>query len=130
VKQPSNIPFKRVTSGEVLPGNPLSEVVLSSAQSNWPNLVIEEHHHGGRELADLMYFQHVVIVNVGRSFNCEFKKDGRLQHFFFAKDAISLSPSHQPFFRRSLLDKNGLADVSRARYCFCKPNCRSAWSLP
>ena len=110
MKQPSNIPLLQRTNGKVLPGDVFSSVVLSSARTNWRQFVVEEHHHRSRELADLMYIQHVVAVNVGRPINCEFKKDGRFQRIYWAKNAITLFPSQQPFFRRSI-DENGSADV-------------------
>src|SRR5262249_30492056 len=111
MEQSSRIPFVQTTNGEVLHDNPFARVVLSSAETNWHNIVIEEHRFRTRELADLMFVQHVVAVNVGPQITCEFKKDGRFRRIVLPKDAITLSPGQQPFFRRSLVEKNAAADV-------------------
>src|SRR6516162_10263505 len=87
--QLSKIPLKRTTGEEVLPGNTFSTVVLSSAGTNWQNVVVEEHHFRTRE----------------------FKKNGHFQRIPMPKDAISLSPSQRPFFRRSIIADNASADV-------------------
>jgi len=107
----SRIPFVRTANGDVLLDNPFARVVLSSAATNWRNVVIEEHSFRTRELADLMFVQHVVAVNVGPPITCEFKKDGRFRRISLPKDAITLSPSQQPFFRRSIVEENAAADV-------------------
>ena len=109
--QLSKIPLMRTTSEDVLAGNSFSKVVLSSAGTNWHNVVVEEHHFSTRELADLMFIQHVMAVNVGPLITCEFKRNGHFQHLSLPKGAISLSPSQRPFFRRSILDDNASADV-------------------
>ena len=109
--QLSKIPLMRTTSEDVLEGNSFSKVVLSSAGTNWHNVVVEEHHFRTRELADLMFIQHVIAVNVGPLITCEFKRNGHFQHLSMPKGAISLSPSQRPFFRRSILDDNASADV-------------------
>ena len=44
MKPQSNIPVLRATEDEVLPGNPRSRVILSSAATNWRSLIVEEHH--------------------------------------------------------------------------------------
>jgi AraC family transcriptional regulator len=111
MKQPSNIPLLRPTNGEILPGNPFSTVVLSSAYTNWHNIVVEEHHFPSHELDDLMYIQHVLAVNVGPPITCEFKKDGRFQRVSKARGTIYLSPGHQPFVRRPKIDESWSADV-------------------
>ena len=72
-KPRSNIPILRAQSGEVLAGD-LSSVVLTSARSNWHNLVVEEHRVPSRELDDAMFIQHVVVVNVGRPVTFEVTK--------------------------------------------------------
>jgi AraC family transcriptional regulator len=95
----------------VLLDNPFASVVLSSAATNWHNVVIEEHQFRTRELADLMFIQHVVAVNVGVRISCEFKKDGRLRRISLPRDAITLSPSQQPFLRRSIVEANAAAEV-------------------
>ena len=109
--QLSKIPLMRTTSEDVLPGNTFSTVVLSSAGTNWHNVVVEEHHYSTRELADLMFIQHVIAVNIGPLATCEFKKNGHFQRIPMPKDAISLSPSQRPFFRRSILAGHASADV-------------------
>ena len=109
--QLSKIPLMRTTSEDVLEGNSFSKVVLSSAGTNWHNVVVEEHHFRTRELADLMFIQHVIAVNVGPLITCEFKRNGHFQHLSMPKGAISLSPSQRPFFRRSILDDHASADV-------------------
>jgi hypothetical protein len=43
----------RHASGEVL--TEYSNVVFSSASTNWHNPVVKEHHHRSRELADFMF---------------------------------------------------------------------------
>ena len=44
MKLQSDIPVLRATDDEVLPGNPRSRVILSSAAANWRSLIVEEHH--------------------------------------------------------------------------------------
>jgi hypothetical protein len=111
VKELSRIPLVRTANRDALTENPFSSVVVSSTHLNWRNLVVEEHHFPNREMADLMFVQHVIAVNIGRPVTCEFKKDGRFQHLVIGKRAVSLSPSHRPFFRRSQLDANGSGQV-------------------
>jgi len=101
----------RSAGGQVVPESPFASVALSSAGTNWHNVVVEEHHFRTRELADLMFVQHVIAVNVGPTITCEFKKDGRFQRISMCKDAISLSPSQRPFFRRSIIDQNACANA-------------------
>lgn len=110
MKHLSNIPLICTTKGDVLSGNPLSRVVLSSASSNWHNLVVEELHVPKRELDDVMFIQHVVVVNVGRPVTFEVTKDGR-SRCVLGTDAISLFPSHQSFFSRRKREENGPAHV-------------------
>jgi hypothetical protein len=88
-----------------------SNVVFSSASTNWHNLVVEEHHHRSRELADFMFIQHTIAMNIGPTIRCEYKKHGRLQHLDMPRDSVSLSPSDRTFFRRSKIEKNQLATV-------------------
>ncbi|HEY2456344.1 MAG TPA: hypothetical protein VGI13_03510, partial [Candidatus Acidoferrum sp.] len=99
MKLPSNIPILHATNGELLAGSPRSAVVLSSARSNWHNLVVEEHRVPKGELNDVKYVQHVVCVNKGRVVTFETKKDGR-RHRVLERGAVSLFPSHCPFFSR------------------------------
>jgi hypothetical protein len=61
----SNIPIFQ-KNGEVIPGNRFHRVVLSSIRSNGANLVVGEIREPKRELDDVTYIQHVVVLNVGR----------------------------------------------------------------
>jgi AraC family transcriptional regulator len=94
------IPILRATNGEVWPANPLRRVVLSSARSNWSNLVVEEYRFSCSELDNVMYTQHVIAVNLGRPLTYEYKKHGRFRKRVFKSGTISFSPSHHPFFSR------------------------------
>ena len=106
----SNIPISRATNGEVWPGNPLARVVLSSARSNWRNLVVEEHCLPSSEWDNVMYLQHVIAVNVGRPLTYEYKKDGRFRRVH-KRSQICLFPCHHPFFARIKNDKGGPVDT-------------------
>ena len=110
IKPLSSIPILHATNGEVLAGNPRSTVVLSSARSNWHNLIVEEHRVPSGELDDVNYIQHVVCVNRGRAVTFEVTKDGR-RHRVLERGAISLFPSHHPFFSRRKKGENGPAHV-------------------
>jgi AraC family transcriptional regulator len=110
-KHSSRIPLVRSTDQQAVPESPFASVVLSSAGTNWHNVVVEEHHFRTRELADLMFIQQVIAVNVGPSITCEFKKDGRFQRISMPRDAVSVSPSQRPFYRRSIIDENASANV-------------------
>src|SRR5262249_29937779 len=110
MEQLSRIPFVQ-TNGNVLLDNPFASVVLSSAATNWHNVVIEEHHFRTRELAALMFIQHVVAVNVGPRIACEFRTGGRFRRISLPRDAITVSPSQQPFRRRSIVEESVAADV-------------------
>ena len=107
----SNIPLVRASNGEVLPGKPSSQIVLSSALSNWRHLVLEEHHHRSCELAGFMYKQHVIVMNVGKPVALEFKTNGTFQRVTFDPTFIDVIPAYRPFFRRSMLDDDRSADV-------------------
>ena len=111
MKQLSHIPLVQSLGGQMLPSNLFSNVVLSSAHTNWRNIVVEEHHFSTREMGDLMFVQDVIAVNIGCTVRCEFKKDGRFQQLAMGKHAVSLSPGARPFFRRSQLDENGSGEV-------------------
>jgi AraC family transcriptional regulator len=113
MNQPSKIPLLRERNGEVLQGNPFSSVVLSSARTNWQNIVVEEHRFASHALEDLMYIQHVIGVNLGPLIDCEFKKCGRFQRMSKTKGTIYLSPSHTSFnvARHPSMEENGFADV-------------------
>ena len=94
-----------------MPDNAGSRVVLSSVGTKWNDVVVEQHHFPGGELADVMFKQHVIVVTVGHAITCEFKKEGRFQHVFKARGAISFFPSYQPFFLRLKVEKGMLANV-------------------
>ena len=96
--QRSNIPLVSATGGKIL-SDPSSRVVLSSACTNWHNLVVEEHRFLSRELGESMYTQHVLAVNVGGPMICEFKKQNRIQLRWKPTGTVFLSPSHEPFYR-------------------------------
>jgi hypothetical protein len=61
MKYPNSIPLWHA-SGELFPGNALSQVVLSSAGTEWNDVVLEQHDFLSLELADVMYKQHVFIL--------------------------------------------------------------------
>jgi hypothetical protein len=63
------------------------------------------------EMADLMYKQHVIVINVGYAMTCEYKKEGEFRRFFKARGAISFFPSGQSFFLRSKLERGMFANV-------------------
>src|SRR6516165_3751179 len=107
---PYRIPLWR-TSRELMPDNAGSRVVLSSVGTKWNDVVVEQHHFPGGELADVMFKQHVIVVTVGHAITCEFKKEGRFQHVFKARGAISFFPSYQPFFLRLKVEKGTFANV-------------------
>ena len=113
MKYLSNIPLVHAATGDVLPGNTFSSIVLSSAHTNWQNLVVEEHLFANHELDGFMCIQHVVAVNLGPAIACEFKKDGRFQHMSKARNTIYMCPSHRSFHvcRRPKIEENESADV-------------------
>ena len=92
---PHSIPLWR-TNGELLPGNALSRVVLSSVCTKWNDIVLEQHHFPSRELTDVMFKWHVIVINIGHSVT-EFEKDGQFQGGQRARGAVTFLPSHQPF---------------------------------
>jgi hypothetical protein len=110
MKYPHSIPLWR-TNGEVLPGNALSRVVLSSVGTKWNDVVVEQQHWPSPEVADVMYKGHVIAVTVGHSTTWEFKKEGRFQRFFKARGAIGFYPSHQPFSCRAKVESGVFADA-------------------
>jgi hypothetical protein len=93
---PHSFPLWR-TNGELLPGGAPSRLVLSSVGTKWNDVVVEQHHFPSSEMADVMFKQHVIAINVGHSITWEFKKEGRLRHAFKARGALSCFPSQQPF---------------------------------
>ena len=105
MKYPNSIPLWHA-NGELFPGNALCQVVLSSAGTKWNDVVLEQHDFLGIELADVMYKQHVVIINIGHSVTWEFKKNARFRRALKEKDAISFFPSSQPFSGRLKLERD------------------------
>jgi AraC family transcriptional regulator len=110
MKYPHSIPLSR-TNEELLPGNALSRVVLSSVGTRWNDIRVEQHHLPSSELADVTYKRHVVVINIGHSTTWEFKKEGRFRRFFKARGAISFFPSHQPFSGRLKVERGMFANV-------------------
>jgi AraC family transcriptional regulator len=110
MKDPHSISFWR-TNGELLPANPLSRVVLSSAGTKWSDVVVEQHRYPRSELADVMFKRHVIAINIGHSNTCECKKEGRFQRVFMPRGAISFFPSHQPFSCRTKAKRGMLANL-------------------
>jgi AraC family transcriptional regulator len=110
MKYPHSIPLF-CTNGERLPGKALSRVVLSSLGTRWNDVVVEQRHYPSIELADVMFKRHVITINIGHSTTWELKKEGRFQHSFKARGAISLFPSHQPFSGRLKVERGVFANV-------------------
>src|SRR5258708_24266072 len=96
MKYPHSIPLWRA-NGELLPGNAFSQVVLSSAGTKWNDVVLEQHDFLSIELADVMYKQHVFVINVGHRITCEFKKKGRFRRGVKGKKASCFLPRCQAF---------------------------------
>src|ERR1700704_1714999 len=105
MKNPHSIPLWHA-SGELFPGTALSQVILSSAGTKWNEVVLEQHDFLSIELADVMYKQHVFVINVGHPITCEFKKNGRFRRVLKEKDATSFFPSYRPFFLRLKLERD------------------------
>src|SRR5260221_434373 len=95
---------------ELLSGNAPSRIVLSSFGTKWNDVVVEQHHFPCSEMDDLMYKQHVIVINLGHSMTCEYKKEGQFRRFFKTRGAISFFPSRQPFFLRSKLERGVFAN--------------------
>ena len=105
MKYPDRIPLWHA-SGELFPGNALSQAVLSSAGAKWNDVVLEQHDFPSIELADVMYKRHVVVINIGHPVTWEFKKKGRFRRVLKEKNAISFFPSCQPFSGRLKLERD------------------------
>jgi AraC family transcriptional regulator len=110
MKYPHSVPLCG-TNGEILPGNTLSRVVLSSVGTKWNDVVVEQHHFPSSEWVDVMYKRHVIFVLVGHPFILEFEKDGRLQRVQRPTGAISFFPSHQPFSSRLKAERGLFVNV-------------------
>jgi hypothetical protein len=109
MKYPHSIPLWH-TNGEPFPGGAPSRVVVSSVGTKWNDVVVEQHHFPGNELADVMYKRHAICINIGHSFTWEFEKDGRVHRVQRARGAISFFPSHQPFSGRLKAEGGGFAN--------------------
>ena len=110
MKYPHGIPLWR-TNGEILSGDAPSRVVLSSVGTKWNDVVVEQHHFPSSEMADLMYKQHVIAINVGNPITCEYKKEGQFRRFFKVRGAISFCPSQQLFSGRLRLERGAFANL-------------------
>jgi AraC family transcriptional regulator len=110
MKYPHTVPLWR-TNEELLPGDILSRVVLSSVSTRWNDFLLEQHRLPSSELADVTYQRHVVVINIGHSCTWEFKKEGQFRRFFKARGAISFFPSHQPFTGRLKVERGVFANV-------------------
>ena len=110
MKYPHSIPLWR-TNGEILSGDAPSRVVLSSVGTKWNDVVVEQHHIPSSEMADLMYKQHVIAINVGNPITCEYKKEGQFRRFFKGRGALSFHPSQRPFSAGLKVTRGVLANV-------------------
>jgi hypothetical protein len=107
---PHSIPLRR-TNEEVLPGDALCRMVLSSAATKWKDILVEEHHLPAIELADVTYQRHVIVINIGGSTIWESKKEGQSRRVFKARGAISFFLNQQPFSGRLKVARGMLAKV-------------------
>jgi AraC family transcriptional regulator len=110
MKYPHGIPLWH-TNGEPVPGATPSRVVLSSVDTKWNDVVVEQHHVPSSERADEMYKRHVIAINIGHSFTWEFEKDGRVHRVQRARGAITFFPSHQPFSGRLKVETGAFANL-------------------
>src|SRR5258708_7021060 len=110
MKYPHGIPHWR-TNGEILSGDALSRVVLSSVGTKWNDVVVEQRHIPSSETADLMYKQHVIAINVGNPITCEYKKEGQFRRSFKTRGAISFHPSQRPFSGELKVTRGVFANV-------------------
>jgi AraC family transcriptional regulator len=110
MEYPPSIPLRR-RNEEVLPGDALCRMVLSSAATRWKDILVEEHHLPSIELANVSYDRHVVAINIGRSTIWESEQAGQFRHVFKARGAISFFLNHQPFSGRLKVARGMLANV-------------------
>jgi AraC family transcriptional regulator len=110
MKYPHSIPLWH-TNGEPFPGGTPSRVVLSSIDTKWNDVVVEQHHFPSSELPDVMFKRHAICINIGQSFTREFEKDGRFHRVQRARGAITLFPSHQPFSGRLKAETGAFANL-------------------
>ena len=109
MKYPHSIPLWH-PNGEPFPGGTPSRVVLSSVDTKWNDVVVEQHHFHSSELPDVMYKRHLICINIGHSFTREFEKDRRFHRVQRARGAITFFPSHQPFSGRLKAEGGGFAN--------------------
>jgi len=110
MNDPRTISFWR-TNGELLPANPFSRVVLSSASTKWSDVVVEEHCYPRSGLTDVMFKRHVIAINIGHSNTSEFKKEWRFRRIVKTRDEICLFPSDQPFSCRPNVERGVMANA-------------------
>jgi AraC family transcriptional regulator len=110
MKYPHSIPLWR-RNGELLPGGTPSRVVLSSVGTKWNDIVLEQHHLPSSELADVMFKQHVIVINISHSGTWEFKKEGQFRRFLKTRGPICFFPSHQPFSGRAKEERGVFANA-------------------
>jgi hypothetical protein len=109
MKYPPSIPLWHA-NGEPLSGKAPCRIVLSSAGTKWNDVVVEQQHYPGNEMADVMFKRHVIIINVGNPNTWESKKEGRFQRVQKARGAISFFPSDQPFSGRLKAERGVFAN--------------------
>jgi AraC family transcriptional regulator len=98
-------------NGELFPIDASSCVIQSSAETSWKHILMEQHQIPSSEWANIMYKQHLIVVNVGRTTNYEFKKNGRFQKVLKPTGTVSLFPSYQPVSLRVKMDTSRVADL-------------------
>jgi AraC family transcriptional regulator len=109
MKYPPSIPLWHA-NGEPLSGKAPCRIVLSSAGTKWNDVVVEQQHYPGNEMADVMFKRHVIIINVGNPNTWESKKEGRFQPVQKARGAISFFPSDRPFSGRLKAERGVFAN--------------------
>jgi AraC family transcriptional regulator len=109
VKPQSNIPVLRATDDEVLPGDPRSRVILSSAATKWRSLIVEEHSVPYLEWNGGKFVHHAVGVNLGKPVTSEVKTRGRFRRILNKTGSICLLPGHRSYFARMNPGKKGFA---------------------
>jgi AraC family transcriptional regulator len=110
MKYPHGV-HRRGTNEELLPGNVLSQVVLSSVGTTWNDILLERRRLPSRELSGVTYKRHLVVINIGHPFTYEFEKDGRFQRVRRPRGAICFFPSHQRFSGRLKAEGGGFANL-------------------
>jgi AraC family transcriptional regulator len=96
-------------NGELLPEGAFSRVALSSVDTRWNDVVVEQHDFTSSELTDVMFKQHVIVINNSHSIAGEQKKERRCQHGGGAPDTICFFPSNRPFSLRLKVERGLVA---------------------